>query len=534
LLAANRRAILANMAPRLSNVRLSAGEHLHWSNVGLRAMLLAATVLCVSVAAFLAPVRRLEPQVAVPSEEVRELERQLCDPAEEVRAFAAERLGDLGPEASSAAASLLRAAEDISMNVRANAIWAFLRVSGAADLSMPLTYYNGIRLPSAPILAGLGPEQAAAVVPLLLDLLAADCDADADRLDRDRLPIESLIHISLPAPTVVPALIERLGNERAKVRTASAEQLLRLGPLAKEAAPALKARLHDRDPACAAACAAALGAIAPDDDEFLEVLKTALRFDDFEVRQRVAVYLSMLGPVAGGMSDDLVAYLCDMQRQMHFPYYDINALKRIGPPAVSTLDRTLKQAVMDHERALPAPREHREWLRGFGYKLTGKLQSVLCDSERGRTSTYGARSVDAGPLQEMMRSIKVRFLNWALEMASILIRPDPRYIDFDAMFDEFVDAVSRLGPRAKSFLPRLERLMSTAPLANPKVRCYAAYALGQFRSHREKAESYLKLVRKIGLSDDFETINLADALLQRLEGVEESWTELYAPFGIGP
>jgi hypothetical protein len=265
------------MDTRFTNFRPSANENRPWSSVGLRAMLLAATVLCVSVTAFLTPARRLEPQAAAQSEEVRELERQLRDPAEDVRESAAERLGDLGPGASSAAKSLLQATEDINMNVRAKAIWALLRVSGAADTWTPSTYYrNGIRLPSAAILEGLGPEQAAAVIPLLLDLLGADYDVNPDRLDRDDLATEGLIHVSLPAPTVVPALLKRLGNERAKVRTASAEQLLRLGRSAKEAAPALKTRLHDRDPACAAACAAALGAIDPDDDEFLAVLKTAI------------------------------------------------------------------------------------------------------------------------------------------------------------------------------------------------------------------------------------------------------------------
>lgn len=897
---AHRLAILVDMALQLSASQVSPNLTRSLSAIGLRATLLAATILCVWLAAHIAPGRRSQPQKDESHAEVRELEGQLRDPSDDVREYAADRLGYLGSEANSATTSLQFATEDIRSTVRVRAIWALSRVNGREELLEPLLsnldydirlaaaeglLWNGYdptkllrKLPKLreathfPALCeALGPDQAAALLPFLLDSLAAEADTDDEMFIRNEPVAEALKHVALPAPTVVLALIERLGHERPKVRAAAAEQLLRLGSSASEAAAALRARLRDSDPICATACAAALGAIDPNDDEFLAVLKTSLRSEDFELRERVAGYLWMLGPVAAGASDDLVTYLCDLQRAAGVPYYDLNAVRRIGPSAVAALDRKLKEVVADHDRLLPAPPEQRAWLRSLGWTATSKLQAALCDPNHGLNTKHRSGRFDNSPLEAMIRSLKVRFLEWALKITSLVTAPDARnmipswlgslgppaapavptliaiadrgldyrdyglsyfavlalgmigndaapaiphllplldvdpgtvlhalngigvstetararlrpflnisdwrerayaacllaksgepvdqilpkliellanpdqtsyfdirkelfasmaslgpaavpdlivalqsddsYVrevaagalgkigpeasdavpclirlldtetsweaaaealgkispeargavpklleiltssqtprdrlgderfnndsddedvteggptvydtdydasadvsiavlhalggigpkarlaaptvltlarsddpsvrhtavqtlaridprnpsllglmrrwlgewerkpatddidtnfDFDAMFDEFVEAVSHLGQRGMSLLPRLQRLMTTAPLVNPRVRCYAAYTLAKFPSHRQQAEDYLKQIRKVGFSDDFETINLADALLQRMVGHDESWTKLYMPFGVGP
>jgi len=305
---------------------------------------------------------------------VRSLEKQLRDPNEDVREFAAQRLGYMGRDASSAASSLLQATDDDSSQVAVKAAWALLRVDGRANVMAPLLGHSDplVLLAAAEgmlwnghdpvklvptllelrkcgiydvdsVFEALGPDQAAAVMPLLLDSLSTA--RDAEWVDQDHPAVSALSHVAMPAPTVVPDLIARLRHERPKVRTAAAEQLLRLGAAAKEAAVALRAGLHDPEPACATACAAALGAVDPDDAEFLLVLRESLRSIDSMDATRAASYLWMLGPSAAGLSDDLVAYLCDLQRRAHFPYYDLNALKRIGPPAISALDRALKEAL---------------------------------------------------------------------------------------------------------------------------------------------------------------------------------------------
>ncbi|HEV3002912.1 MAG TPA: hypothetical protein VGX78_00555, partial [Pirellulales bacterium] len=75
-----------------------------WAQFSVATMLLVVTALCIWLADYVRPVRRFE--------------RQLRDPREEERVLAAQRLGFLGPEARSAAKSLLRTMNDGSARVR--------------------------------------------------------------------------------------------------------------------------------------------------------------------------------------------------------------------------------------------------------------------------------------------------------------------------------------------------------------------------------------------------------------------------------
>lgn len=404
-----------------------------WCQFTLSTMLLAVTLLCVWLADYVSPVRRLE--------------RQLRHPAETRRQRAAERLGCLGPEARSTTKSLLRATDDASSAVRPWATWALSRVSGRADLLEPLFSHSDpyVRLAAiegwlwlgrdptklvallkrndttvasdSGIFESLGPSQAAIVIPLLLDSLSADDPMTGYGRDPAAL---ALNRIALPAPSVVPALIDRLGDKRPKVRTAVAEQLLRLGPSAQQAAPALRARLDDRDPDRAAACAAALGAIDPDDSEFLPVLKRALRHHDSAVAHRVAAYLWMLGPVAADASDDLVRFLYEVQQDAGLPYFDVNALKRLGPSAVSALDRELMRILARRARAPKVPQALREPLMIFGATVKGKLWSAFVDLRQ--TGTAATRSND--PLQTLVRAAKLNVLRRAMRLTSVLAMPE--------------------------------------------------------------------------------------------------------------
>jgi HEAT repeat protein len=230
-----------------------------WAQFSLGTMLLAVTALCIWLADYVHPVSRLA--------------RKLRDPDKVEREIAAKRLGYLGPEARSATKSLLRAMDDESKGVRETAVWALSRVSGRPDLVLPFLADSDkdVKLAAAEgaLWAGgdpvqifstlladgwldqtsnkywlferLGPNEAAAVVPLLLDSLGDD--------NASRHPeAYYLKYLAVPALTVVPALIERLDHDRSEVRKAAAEQLLLLGAAARQAAPAVRARLHDRDP----------------------------------------------------------------------------------------------------------------------------------------------------------------------------------------------------------------------------------------------------------------------------------------------
>jgi HEAT repeat protein len=298
-----------------------------WAQFSLGTMLLAVTVLCVWLADYVSPIRRLQ--------------RQLRDPDEDVRELAAERLGYLGSEARSTTNSLLHATADTSSLVRLKAVWALSRVSGRADLLVPLLADDDaeVRLAAAEgllstgyeprkvvstllelclngltdqevdsIFEALGPRQSALVVPLLVDSLWSA--EEVERRDEGNPAASALRNVAVPAPTVVPALVDRLISTRPEVRTAAAEQLLRLAKAAKEALPVVRLGMHDSNPACAAACAAAVGAIDPDDPDFLRVLTKSLTSDDVELPHHAAAYLFMLGPAAAEAADNLAARLC--------------------------------------------------------------------------------------------------------------------------------------------------------------------------------------------------------------------------------
>jgi hypothetical protein len=103
---------------------------------------------------------------------------------------------------------------------------------------------------------------------------------------------------------------------------------------------------------------------------------------------------------------------------------------------------------------------------------------------------------------------------------------------------QIADTVWELGPRAERLAPDLQRMVTTAPLLDPRRRCYAAFALARFPLHREAAESYLEKVTKSEfppLYRSYGLIHLAHAQLQRIRGAPQGETRPIAiPGGIGP
>jgi hypothetical protein len=172
-----------------------------WAQFSLGTMLLAVTALCVWLADYVHPVSCLA--------------RKLRDPDKVEREIAAQQLGYLGPEARSAKKSLLRATDDDSKGVRETAVWALSRVSGRPDQLLPFLADSDkdVKLAAAEgilwaggdpvqtfstLLANgwldhttdmhllcprLGPDEAAAVLPLLLDSLGDDSPVGAKMRD---------------------------------------------------------------------------------------------------------------------------------------------------------------------------------------------------------------------------------------------------------------------------------------------------------------------------------------------------------------
>lgn len=408
-----------------------------WLQFSLGTLLLVVTLLCIWLADYVSPVRKLE--------------RQLGDPDEEVRELAAEKLGYLGPEARSATRSLVRRAmEDTSSLVRLKAVWALSRVSGRSDLLEPLLTDSDsdVRLAALEgllwlgedpakvlhpllelvweagdsIFPAMGREQAATVIPFLLDSLPSAKESELSGLNR---PVaRALEHVAMPAPTVVPALIERLHHDRPQVRRAAAEQLLRLGASAKAAIPDLRSRLDDPDAACAAACAATLRAIDPTDAESLRVLKESLRSGDVGLNYNVGKYLWLLRPNDTAMLDDLVEFVCDSHRSGGWPSFAASALVRTGPLAVEPLDRALRDAMSERDD-LPRTQEGlRERMANIAWVSLPVVRSLL---ERARGAPADGKQQQDLPddvPRRNDRTVVIRFLQQAEEKLAARATPN--------------------------------------------------------------------------------------------------------------
>ncbi|HVX11619.1 MAG TPA: HEAT repeat domain-containing protein [Pirellulales bacterium] len=487
------------MPGSISKLLLLLKPKRRWAQFSLGTILLAVTLLCVWLGDYVS--------------EVRKLERQLSDVDEEVRERAAERLGYMGSDARSATKSLLSLAKnDTSWPVRERAVWALSRVSGRADLLVPLLSDNemAVKLAAAEgmlwlgedpaklvetileiafspgtdaILEAMPPVPAATIIPALLDSLWTE--EEANRNHRNDPATEALSHVALPAATVVPALIDRLDHEQPNVRVAAAEQILRLGASAKEAVPALRARLNDDDRTLAAACAAALCAIDPSDAAAHEVLKATLRSED--LAYHAAFFASALGPDAAIVLDDLVAFLCDSHRSGSWPSPTVSTLVEIGPPAVEALDRALRDAMRERDRIPLTPEGLRERIANIAWVSLPVVRRLSQRARRALNDKKDEENEQSAPDDSLSRSDRlaaVRLLEWAEAKVVAPAAPNrhwliPTYLarfgrearpavptlvkalDYPDFRHASIGALSSIGPAAAPAIPKLLEIVNS-------------------------------------------------------------------------
>ncbi len=183
---------------------------------------------------------------------------------EEVRARAADVIRRIGPEAKAAVPALIEALEDRSAETRNEVLFALAAVGPDARQAVPAVTKAlkdpdmNVRYAACFALGKIGADAVAAKPELQKNLSGPDqflSMASAWAL------AQICPDCQQTAPMSVPVLIKALGEPDPITRLHAAECLCCLGPLAKDAVPALKKALEDQNEDVQAAAAEALEAI---------------------------------------------------------------------------------------------------------------------------------------------------------------------------------------------------------------------------------------------------------------------------------
>lgn len=524
-----------------------------WAQFSLGTMLLAVTLLCVWLADYVSPVRRLERQLGDPNEnrrvehaldhawgetdatddalgssmrmaEVRilewALERATVLAAPERRQMIPYWLGMLGPPARPAVPTLIAALDYADLQCASVEALGMIGKDSEAAVPYLLRFLSSenevLRHAVLDALKEIGVSDEAARARLRPFLKSSDREERAQAalvLARSGEAPEKMLPILIElgtdpyfglrrfgmrddfatslaqlGPAAKAGLTSALESHDEWVRALATEALIKAGPVANASIPRLIAMLDDD--ASWVAAAKVLGGMGPESRaavpkliEMLEALRAPPELSDF-------------GPAETAPNE---------------PSEDGSSeLPRSGPNGLSD----------DAVRADPSAREYVTILmalRGIGAEARDAAPAVVklgnSDDPKVRHVAIQtlARIDPANP--SLMRYLRRWLAEWERKSAT-----DHTLIDFDWSFDEFSDAVWQLGPRAEPLVPELSRLMANAPLINPQVRCYAAYALARFPAHRQAAVGYLNAIRRTGLPNILALFNLADELLQRITG----------------
>jgi HEAT repeat protein len=182
----------------------------------------------------------------------------------EVRAKAAAMIARIGPPAKAAVPALIKALGDDDPATRSEVLMALGAIGPDAQAAVPAVIKAlhdpevSVRYAACYALGKIGPAALPAEGDLQNELSAEDPFlrvASAWALAR--------IHpeCAVTAAKSVPVLVKALGEPNVTTRLEAAESLGCLGPLAKDAIPALNKAKEDRDPAVREAAAEALKAI---------------------------------------------------------------------------------------------------------------------------------------------------------------------------------------------------------------------------------------------------------------------------------
>ncbi len=260
-------------------------------------------------------------------------------------------------------------------------------------------------------------------------------------------------------PDTVPLLAALVQDPSGRARLLAVRVLGRLGPAAREAAPALGKMLRLTDDPVSDEAGFALAAVGP---EAVPTLRALLREPDARVIDRAAWVLSLLGPAAKEAVPDLTALL-------HHPaegtrLWAAQALTKIGPDAKEAVP-PLRDLLAGPPGRLPRVAAHALAAIGPAAKeAVPALRQALQSPDKILRLTAAEALLRIGPTQAQGAADVLRS---ALLSGNELVEGVP-------LRSAAVDVVRHLGPAAKEFVPALQPLLKDQ---SPYIRIRAAEPL---------------------------------------------------------
>jgi HEAT repeat protein len=220
----------------------------------------------------------------------------------------------------------------------------------------PEGFPDGAKIRAARPRRGGGGEMERADVADLIKSLG-----DADAAVRMKA-IDALGRIGPDAKQAAPALLPFLGDPSAEMRGRAVVALGEIGPDAKESIPGLIKALGDTDASVRKCAVLALYGIGPESKDAVAALVKSLEDTDLTVRMNAALALGRMGPGAKDAVPALVKTLG--QKEAGLRAVAADALGGIGPEA--------KGAVGELERL--AEKDPQEFVRQYAHDALGKIQ----------------------------------------------------------------------------------------------------------------------------------------------------------------
>jgi HEAT repeat protein len=366
------------------------------------------------------------------------------------RLRAIDQLGAQGPQAAEAVAPLAALLKDDSAVVRAHAAWSLGQIGAPAKAAAPdlaaLTtdIDETVRRQAVGALIAIRPGPKVAI-PLFIKLME-----DSDPGVRTRV-LNGIAEVGAEA---MPGLIEALKNDKAAFWACVI--LRRIGPAAKDAAPALAAKLKDPNPEIRREAVLALGSIG--EGAVVAVPEIAETLSDENARIAATFVLGQLGKIPADAETTIRANA--KSKDKFLSTVSLWALARIHPDDKDLRRQATKQIVE---------------------RLKDSDPFVRVASARALAALPPAPEITLPILEEALKDADAATAQHALDALALLGAPAvPRLVDIlnrhKALRLQVVYTLGQIGPAAA---PATEALAKLVADKNEPLAAEAVLALGK-------------------------------------------------------